>query len=153
VLSVQGPQWGWWKASRQTGPVTRPPLIFAAPDRAPPRQTTQGEPESLRAPGDEPLVVPEDVGRAAAQLLLDEVSRGGVVDGAHQGLLLLLAALGPEEASQVRLGPLTPHAVRTLRLVREFFGVVFDMRTDSASGTITLTCVGCGLKNLNRKIT
>ena len=64
----------------------------------------QGEPDSLRAPGDEPLVVPEDVGRAAAQLLLDEVARGGVVDGAHQGLLLLLAALGPEEVSQVRPG-------------------------------------------------
>lgn len=46
-------------------------------------------------------MVPEDVGKAAAQQLLDEVSRGGVVDGAHQGLLLLLAALGPEEVSQV----------------------------------------------------
>lgn len=114
---------------------------------------TQGEPDALRAPGDEPLVVPEDVGRAAAQLLLDEVSRGGVVDGAHQGLLLLLAALGPEEASTVRLGPLTPHAVRTLRHLREFFGVLFDLKADNASGTITLTCVGCGLKNLSRKIT
>ena len=30
--------------------------------------------------------------------------RGGVVDGAHQGLLLLLAAIGPEEANQVRQG-------------------------------------------------
>lgn len=114
---------------------------------------TQGEPESLRAPGDQPLVVPEDVGKAAAQLLLDEVSRGGVVDGAHQGLLLLLAALGQEEVSQVRLGPLTPHAVRTLRHIREFFGVVFDLRAETASGTIILTCVGCALKNLSRKIT
>lgn len=61
----------------------------------------QGEPDSLRAPGDDPLVVPEDVGKAAAQLLLDEVSRGGVVDGAHQGLLLVLAALGSEQISRV----------------------------------------------------
>jgi RNA 3'-terminal phosphate cyclase len=53
------------------------------------------------AAGDEPLVVPEDIGRAAAQLLLDEVARGGVTDGTHQGLLLLLAALGPEEMNQV----------------------------------------------------
>ncbi|GBF93150.1 hypothetical protein Rsub_05881 [Raphidocelis subcapitata] len=114
---------------------------------------TQGEPESLRAPGDDPLVVPEDVGRAAAQLLLDEVSRGGVVDGAHQGLLLTLAALGPEEICSLRLGPLTPHAVRTLRHLREFFGVVFDVKTDAASATVILSCVGCGLKNLSRKIT
>lgn len=49
----------------------------------------------------EPLVVPEDIGRAAAQLLLDEVARGGVTDGTHQSLLLLLAALGPEEMNQV----------------------------------------------------
>jgi RNA 3'-terminal phosphate cyclase len=48
-------------------------------------------------------VVPEDIGRAAAQLLLEEVSRGGVTDGTHQGLLLLMAALGPEEMNEVRL--------------------------------------------------
>ncbi len=42
-----------------------------------------------------------------------------------QGLVLLLCALGPEELSEVRLGPLTPHAVRTLRHIREFFNVQF----------------------------
>eukprot|EP00878_Enallax_costatus_P027957 GHUV01030150.1.p1 GENE.GHUV01030150.1~~GHUV01030150.1.p1 ORF type:complete len:340 (+),score=113.22 GHUV01030150.1:498-1517(+) len=57
---------------------------------------------STGAADDEPLVVPEDIGRAAAQLLLDEVSRGGVTDGTHQALLLLLAALGPEEMNQVQ---------------------------------------------------
>lgn len=46
-------------------------------------------------------MVPEDIGRTAAQLLLDEISRGGVVDGTHQGLLLLMCALGPEEINQV----------------------------------------------------
>lgn len=39
--------------------------------------------------------------------------------------MLLLCALGPEEMSEVRLGPLTPHAVRTLRHIREFFNVQF----------------------------
>lgn len=57
------------------------------------------------------------------------------------------------QTPQVRLGPLTPHAVRTLRHVREFFGVLFDMKADTATSTITLTCLGCGLKNLSRKIT
>lgn len=47
------------------------------------------------------LMVPEDVGAAAAGALLREVGRGGVVDGAHQGLLLLMAALGPQELAQV----------------------------------------------------
>eukprot|EP00879_Flechtneria_rotunda_P019760 GHRR01020764.1.p1 GENE.GHRR01020764.1~~GHRR01020764.1.p1 ORF type:complete len:219 (+),score=78.12 GHRR01020764.1:399-1055(+) len=99
------------------------------------------------------LIIPEDIGRAAAQLLLDEVARGGVTDGSHQGLLLLLAALGPEEMNQVRLGPLTPYAIRTLRHIREFFNVQFSMRTDQQSGTIFLSCIGAGLKNINRKVT
>ena len=54
---------------------------------------------------------------------------------------------------QVRLGPLTPYAVRTLRHIREFLNVQFSMRTDQQSGTIFLSCVGSGLKNLNRKVT
>eukprot|EP00775_Hariotina_reticulata_P008346 gene8346-8530_t len=102
---------------------------------------------------EEPLVVPEDIGRAAAELLLDEVARGGVADGTHQGLLLLLAALGPEEMNMVRLGPLTPYAIHTLRHLREFFNVQFSMTTDQQSGTIFLSCIGAALKNINRKVT
>ena len=126
--------------------------------------------------------------------------RGGVVDGAHQGLLLLLAAIGPEEANQVRqrgggqeggnredgiredrkkgrpslpshsahsacaalippplpqvrLGPLSPHAVRTLRALRDFFGVTFNMKTERESRTIFLTCIGAGIKNMSKKVT
>jgi RNA 3'-terminal phosphate cyclase-like protein len=64
----------------------------------------QGSRDAAAAAGGdagEALVVPEDIGRAAAQLLLEEVSRGGVTDGTHQGLLLLMAALGPEEMNEV----------------------------------------------------
>ena len=64
-----------------------------------------------------------------------------------------ISSSAPPPSPQVRLGPLTPHAVRTLRHLREFFGVLFDMKADQASGTIILSCVGCGLKNLSRKIT
>lgn len=63
--------------------------------------TLQGARDAAAADAAEPLVVPEDIGRAAAQLLLEEVSRGGVTDGTHQGLLLLMAALGPEEMNEV----------------------------------------------------
>jgi RNA 3'-terminal phosphate cyclase-like protein len=54
---------------------------------------------------------------------------------------------------QVRLGPLTSQAVHTLRLLREFFGTVFDIRTERSSGTLFLSCVGAGLKNTARKTT
>jgi len=101
--------------------------------------------------GGEPLVVPEDVGRVAAQALLEEVKRGGVVDGGHQGLLLLLCALGPEEMHELRLGPLTPAAVRTLRHIKDFLGVTFAIRTESASQTVFMSCIGSGLRNLARK--
>eukprot|EP00193_Tetraselmis_chui_P022696 CAMPEP_0177796560 /NCGR_PEP_ID=MMETSP0491_2-20121128/26842_1 /TAXON_ID=63592 /ORGANISM="Tetraselmis chuii, Strain PLY429" /LENGTH=335 /DNA_ID=CAMNT_0019319487 /DNA_START=38 /DNA_END=1041 /DNA_ORIENTATION=- len=65
-------------------------------------------------------VVAEDIGCKAAQLLLEEVAK---LDSSQQGLLLTLCALGPAEASSVRLGPLTPHAVTTLRHLRDILGV------------------------------
>ncbi|EFN59839.1 hypothetical protein CHLNCDRAFT_48441 [Chlorella variabilis] len=101
---------------------------------------------------DESEVVPEDIGQRAAYLLLEEVQRGGVVDSSHQGLVLLLCALGPEEMSEVRLGPLTPHAVRTLRHIREFFNVQFSVRPERESQTIFLSCVGAGVRNLSKRI-
>lgn len=75
------------------------------------------------------------------------------MDGSHQGLLLTLAALGPEEINQLRLGPLTPHAVRTMRMLRDILGVTFSIRTERESRTIFLTCIGTGVKNLSRKVT
>ncbi|GAX85703.1 hypothetical protein CEUSTIGMA_g13117.t1 [Chlamydomonas eustigma] len=101
----------------------------------------------------EPLLVPEDIGSLAAHALLEEISRGGVVDGTHQSMVLLLAAIGPEEANQVRLGPLTPQAVRTLRTLRDFFGVTFNMKAERESKTIFLTCIGAGIKNTSKKVT
>ena len=102
---------------------------------------------------DEPLLVPEDIGKMAAQVLLEEINRGGVVDGSHQALVLILAALGPEEVNQVRLGPLTPHAVRTLRTLRDFLGITFSLKAETESRTIFLTCIGSGTKNMSKKVT
>ena len=54
---------------------------------------------------------------------------------------------------QVRLGPLSPHAVRTLRALRDFFGVTFNMKTERDSKTIFMTCIGAGVKNMSKKVT
>lgn len=97
--------------------------------------------------------VPEEVGRRAAHVLLEEIRRGGVVDGSHQGLALTLCALGPEEINQIRLGPLMPYAVKTLRHLKEFFGVQFSVRPERESQTIFLSCIGAGVKNTSKKIT
>ena len=80
------------------------------------------------------------------------VCRGGVVDGAHQALVLTLCALGPAELSQVRLGPLTPYAVRQLRLLRDVCGVRFSIRPEPESQTVFLSCVGCALQNTARRV-
>lgn len=70
-----------------------------------------------------------------------------------QGLALLFCAIGPEELGEVRLGPLTPHAVRTLRHLKAFFGVTFNVRPETASRTIFLSCIGAGLRNASKRLT
>ena len=70
-----------------------------------------------------------------------------------QGLLLLLCALGPEEINEVRLGPLTPYTVRTLRHLKEFFGVTFSIKPETESQTLFLRCIGTGHKNVSKKVT
>jgi len=103
--------------------------------------------------GDDPAErVPEDVGRKAANMLLEEVRRGGVVDSSHQAIVLTLCALGPPELSRVRLGPLAPYAVKQLRHLREFLGVKFTIKPENESKTVFLSCVGAGVKNTARRI-
>mmetsp|Transcript_41420 Transcript_41420/g.132303 ORF Transcript_41420/g.132303 Transcript_41420/m.132303 type:complete len:369 (+) Transcript_41420:173-1279(+) len=120
--------------------------LLAAEATAGSRQEGDGE------GGEGLLVVPEDVGAHAARCLLEEARRGGVCDSLHQGLLLLLCAVGADEVSKVRLGALTPHAVRTLRHIKAFFNVTFSIKADPDTGTVFLTCVGAAIKNVAKKM-
>eukprot|EP01018_Ginkgo_biloba_P032082 Gb_01471 [translate_table: standard] len=97
-------------------------------------------------------MLPEDIGREGAMFLLEEIKQGGVVDSTHQGLLFLLCALCPEDVSKVRVGRLSPYAIKTLRHIKDFLGVQFNIKPDPATGTVILTCIGCGYKNLSRKV-
>lgn len=98
------------------------------------------------------LMSPEDLGEQVASMLLEEVAQGGVVDSTHQGLLFMLCALCPPDVSKVRVGQLTPHAIESLRNIKEFLDVKFIIKPDTNSNTVTLKCVGAGVKNLARKI-
>lgn len=71
---------------------------------------------------------PEDIGRESAELLLEEIYRGGCIDSSHQSLVLLLMILGPEEVARVKTGPLTPYTIQSLRLYKQIFGVEFNIR-------------------------
>lgn len=61
-------------------------------------------------------------------------------------------ALTPEDVSRVKLGPLTQHTIETLRLLKDFFGVVFKI-TQHRDETVTLACLGSGFKNTSRQVT
>lgn len=98
------------------------------------------------------LMPPEDVGEHMASVLLGEIEQGGVVDSTHQGLLFLLCALCPQDVSKVRVGKLSPYGIQTLRNIRDFLGVKFVIKPEPSTGTVMLKCIGCGLKNLSRKI-
>ncbi|XP_074576138.1 putative RNA 3'-terminal phosphate cyclase-like protein [Curcuma longa] len=98
------------------------------------------------------MLPPEDVGVQVASMLLGEIEQGGVVDSTHQGLLFLLCALGPPDVSKVRVGKLTPYGIETLRNIRDFLDVKFVIKPDPTTNTVILKCVGCGMKNLSRKV-
>ncbi|KAM7529042.1 hypothetical protein LguiB_032452 [Lonicera macranthoides] len=68
------------------------------------------------------------------------------------GLLFLLCALCPQDVSKVRVGKLSPYGIETLRHIKDFLGVKFVIKPDPSTGTVVLKCVGCGLRNLSRKI-
>eukprot|EP00605_Chrysophyceae_sp_TOSAG23-4_P000621 GSChrysophyteH1.ASY1.ANO1.700.1 assembled CDS len=99
--------------------------------------------------------MPEDIGVCAANMLLEEIRRGGVIDCSHQPLVLMLMAMGPEDVCKVRFGSeLTPQSVKTLQLLRDAFGVVFKISKDfeGQRQTTLLSCLGIGYKNMSRKI-
>eukprot|EP00744_Colponema_vietnamica_P016882 GILI01023708.1.p1 GENE.GILI01023708.1~~GILI01023708.1.p1 ORF type:complete len:359 (+),score=75.32 GILI01023708.1:47-1123(+) len=96
-------------------------------------------------------VLPEDVGLKSAELLLEEIAKGGCVDTTHQWLMLHFMVLSPEDVSKIRLGKLSPYCIQYLRHIRDFFGVVFKIRPDPSNGTVLLSCLGIGYKNIARK--
>ncbi len=63
----------------------------------------------------------------------------------------MLIALSPEDVGKVRLGKLTPYTIEFLRLLKEFFGIIFKIETDSQTNTVLLTGLGIGFSNLAKR--
>lgn len=108
------------------------------------------------------LSIPEDLGAAASQKLLEQIYFGGCTDAASQSLAALFMALGPRDVSKVILGPLTDYTIAFLQHLREFFGITFQIHNyiseddeDVIRGAdkINMTCVGIGYSNINKRIT
>uniref|UniRef100_A0A671L8N6 MCC regulator of WNT signaling pathway n=1 Tax=Sinocyclocheilus anshuiensis TaxID=1608454 RepID=A0A671L8N6_9TELE len=104
-------------------------------------------------------VLPEDLGRNCAKLLLEEVYRGGCVDSTNQSLALLYMMLGQQDVSKTLLGPLSPYTVEFLRHIRDFFQIMFKIEQqkpgeDERKGgeKVLMTCVGAGYSNISKTI-
>ena len=131
-------------------------------------------------------VLPEDLARNCTKMLLHEIIRvrdcltswskhsclpykGGCVDTSHQALPLMMMALGPEDASKIRIGKLSPYTwvtnlltlveiilisvfrISLLQHIKQFFDVTFQITPDPETKTTILTCFGCGYKNLAKQ--
>lgn len=95
---------------------------------------------------------PQLVGRTCASRLLWEIQQGGIVDSTHQHFPLFFMALSDEYAvSKVRLGKLTPYALQFLRHLKDFLGVTFIFDQQKEDGTLVVSCVGVGVKNVAKK--
>lgn len=99
------------------------------------------------------LATPEGVGVSVARRLLAEIDLDGVVDTAHQAIVLYFLSLCEEtKPGRVRLSKLSPSAVQMLRHIRDFLGVVFKIREDNGdAGTVVLSCLGAGICNTARR--
>ncbi|WVR09531.1 18S rRNA biogenesis protein RCL1 [Kwoniella sp. DSM 27419] len=104
--------------------------------------------ETLSVPG--MTQTPEDIALQAARLLLEEISKAGCVDSKHQWLVALLMALGKEDVSKVKMGPLTAHTVQFFRDMLAFFGTKYKLVEDATSGEVTVSCIGIGYSNVNK---
>lgn len=106
--------------------------------------------------------VPEDIGKKAAFLLLEEIYRGGCVDSSFQSLAILFMTLGPKDISKYLTGTLSPYTVQFLRYVKEFFNLCFKLeakhKTEEeenlclGANKIILTCLGIGYTNLSKRV-
>eukprot|EP00092_Neocalanus_flemingeri_P013688 GFUD01014761.1.p1 GENE.GFUD01014761.1~~GFUD01014761.1.p1 ORF type:complete len:379 (-),score=116.70 GFUD01014761.1:75-1211(-) len=106
--------------------------------------------------------VPEDLGVRGAQLLMEEIFRGGCADSLSQSLAVVLMGLGPPDVSKFMVGPLSPYTVQCLRHVRDFMDLTFKLETlvredeedrslKMGADKVVMTCVGVGFTNLSKK--
>lgn len=102
---------------------------------------------------EEGLGSPEEVGETVAKRLLAEIDLDGVVDTAHQSMVLLFLSLADEvKPSRVRLSKLSPNAAQMLRHIRDFLGVAFQIKEDHGDReTVVLSCMGAGITNTARR--
>ncbi|XP_060702267.1 RNA 3'-terminal phosphate cyclase-like protein [Hemiscyllium ocellatum] len=103
-------------------------------------------------------VLPEDLGKSCAKLLLEEIYRGGCVDSVNQSLALLYMALGQQDVSKLQIGSLSPYTIEFLRHLKSYFRIIFKieaqpMEEQKGGDKVLMTCIGVGFSNINKTVT
>lgn len=102
----------------------------------------------------------ESMVRVLTRGLLTQIKRSGIVDQAHQWMVLMLMALSPEDLSKVILGPLAPGTSILLSDLKTFLGVSFRIKDAASHGSASahakgtmhlVSCIGSGYVNINRR--
>ncbi|XP_069700303.1 RNA 3'-terminal phosphate cyclase-like protein [Periplaneta americana] len=106
--------------------------------------------------------VPEDVGKEAAFLLLEEIFRGGCVDSTFQSYAALFMTMAPKDISKCLMGPLSPYTIQFLRHLKDFFGHSFKLESykkseeeeelNTGANKVLITCLGIGFTNLSKRV-
>ncbi|XP_061182618.1 RNA 3'-terminal phosphate cyclase-like protein [Saccostrea echinata] len=105
--------------------------------------------------------VPEDIGKEAAKLLLEEIYKGGCVDSTNQSMTALFMVLGQQNVSKVQTGSLTPYTIQFLRHIYDFFDVMFKVEPQQipeeeelrmGGEKLLMTCVGVGYSNVSKAV-
>jgi RNA 3'-terminal phosphate cyclase-like protein len=103
-------------------------------------------------------VAPEDIGRQAALQLFEVISKGGVVGQAAAPTVLILMAMGPEDASRISLGRDVLGTEEMIQMARDFreFGLndwgLRDMDGEDKTEEVVVVIKGSGVGNVGRKI-
>ncbi|KAF2675416.1 18S rRNA biogenesis protein [Microthyrium microscopicum] len=101
-------------------------------------------------------VAPEEIGKQAALQLLEVISQGGVVGQTAAPTVLMLMAMGPEDASRVALGKDVLGTEDMVQMARDFreFGLndwgLRDLEGEEVE--IVVVIKGSGVGNVGRKI-
>lgn len=105
--------------------------------------------EGVANPGE----IPEDLANRVTATFLSRTATIGWGDSSRQWFILLLATLSSEDASSIRLGPLTPFSVEFLKQLYLFFGISFRLKEDQDNGSVLATCIGIGFRNIAHRST
>ncbi|CAG0878705.1 unnamed protein product [Darwinula stevensoni] len=102
---------------------------------------------------------PEDTGTKAAHLLMEEIYRGGCCDSSFQAVVFMLMAFGRRDVSKILIGPLSPHGIECLRLLKTFTQLIFRLESkeeeeDMRKGgpKVLACCLGLGYSNINKTV-